>query len=855
MSILLKLKYLLPAQRRALEREMREELESLAALSEADGKRADLGNLTLVAEEGRAVWKWIWIEESAADIRYAGRMMKRNPGFFLTAVLSLALGVGANTAIFGLMNAIMLKTLPVNDPAGLAVLTPYSKEGRIGDFGYGDYLAIRAEKRAFSGIMAASRLAPLSAGFGAESETVQRKIVSSNYFHVLQVRPVLGRAFRDDEDDQQLAVLSDRLWRRSLNGSPDVIGRQVDLDGKAFTIIGIAPPEFSSETVGESVDVWVPMALMPPAVRTAPGYTWLNLMGRLKPGLSFKEAAASLAGLIAELPNRFIERVEVDPGGSGSSGLRDTFSAPLKVLMGVVAVALLIACANLASLLLARAASRQREIATRLAIGAGQMRIFRQLITESVAISLLGGTLGLALAVWGERVLLNLVSGAGKTISVDLRPDLPVLLFNLVISLVTGLLFGVAPAIHALRENVGETLKANAPGASFGPKGLGLRGGLVAVQVALSMVLLIVGGLFVQTLQNLKTQDLGFRAAHVLSVQLRPQGQYRPAWAGLLTELLRRAEAVPGVESASASFDGILGNTGGIKGFSFEGSPSSAGAEQRAGASWVSPKYFETAGIPLLEGREFSLTDSPSSLPVVIVSRSMARRYTGTDHAAGRRFMFNGKAHEVIGVAKDAKRGDLRKPMQPFVYFAALQSGSAVHSLEVRTSLPPSAVAGDIRRVVGELDPQLRVVEIATLEELIDQKLGREVLVADLAGFFAGLTLLLVVLGVYGTVAYSVARRTKEIGIRIALGARPANITRIIFRQLALAIFTGLIVGTMVAMVAGRALAFLLFGLRATDAQTIGGAGLALLVAALLAGYLPVRRAWRLDPTTALRLE
>jgi putative ABC transport system permease protein len=854
MSLGQKLKYLLPGHRKAMEQDMREELESLASLSEADGDHAGLGNLTLVAEDGRAVWTWNWLEQLRSDIRYSCRMMKRSPGFTLMAVMSLALGIGANTAIFSLIHAIVLKTLPVNDPASLVLLTSYSKDGRVGDFGYGDYLAIRAEKGGLSDVMAASTLDRVNAGLGAESETVQRKIVSSNYFSVLQIHAAIGRTIRDDEEDQQVAVISDRWWRRSFGGSPDVVGRQVDLDGKAFTIVGVAPPQFLTETVGESVDVWATMTLIPNTLRAAPGYTWLNLMGRLKPGVSAKQAAASLVAVPARLQNRFIDRVDVEPGGSGSSGLRNSFSAPLTVLMGIVAVALLIACTNLAGLLLARAASRQREIGTRLAIGASRARVLRQLITESVVLSVLGGFLGLGFSVWGQRLLLNLVSGAGRTVAVDLRPDLPVLLFNAAISLLTGLLFGLAPALHAVRANVSDALKVNA-GACFGRSGLGFRGGLIAAQVALSMVLLTVGGLFVHTLQNLKDQDLGLRVASVLSLQLGAQGQYQPAWPALITQLLRRVETVPGVESACMSFDGALGNSAGIKGFRFTGSTAPNVENERAGANWVSPRYFETLRIPLLDGREFSPRDNASSAPVAILSRTMARRYTGTDHAVGSRFVFNEKSYEVIGVARDTKRGDLREPVQPIVYFAALQAGSAVHSLEVRTGVSPSAVTADLRRVVRDVDPRLRIVEAATLERLIQHKLAREVLIADLAGFFAGLTLILVVLGVYGTVAYSVARRTKEIGIRIALGAPRSNIANLVLRYLVIAMFAGLIVGTAVAMVAGRVLAFLLFGVTATDLQAFGGAALILCVGALFAGYLPVRRAWQLDPTTALRLE
>jgi predicted permease len=322
-----------------------------------------------------------------------------------------------------------------------------------------------------------------------------------------------------------------------------------------------------------------------------------------------------------------------------------------------------------------------------------------------------------------------------------------------------------------------------------------------------------------------------------------------------MLDLLRRVEAVPGVAAACLSFDGALGSAGGVRGFRFEGFDAPAGEEQRAGASWVSPKYFEALRIPLLEGREFSPADNPGSAPVVIVNRTFARRYTGSDRAVGRAFVFNGKTYEVVGVAKDTKRGDLRKPVPPFVYFAALQSNSQLHTLELRTAGSPLAVAGAVRRAVREQEPRLRVVETSTLDQLIDQKLAREVLVANLAGFFAGLTLLLVILGVYGTVAYSVARRTKEIGIRMALGARRANIAGVVLRHLAIAIAAGLLLGAAVAMIAGRMLTFLLYGVTATDAQAIVGAALILSLSALVAGYLPLRRAWRLDPTTALRLE
>lgn len=860
MSILRKLMYLVPSHRRALERDMREELESLAAIAQPEGGRRQLGNLTQAAEDARAVWSWIWLEQLCGDVRHALRTMRHTPVFTATSVLSLALGIGANTAIFSLINAILLRPLPVSHPESLVVLASFSRDGRVGDFGYPDYLVVRDGNRVFSGLLAASSLTAIDVGLGAETEVAQRKIVSASYFSVLGVQPSLGRVFINEDESLQVAVISDRFWKRSFAGSPSVVGKQIDLDGLPFTIVGVTPPEFLGETVGDATDIWATVSLMPAARRNLPGFTWLNLMGRLNPGVQPRQASANLDLLLPLLPHSvsqggFIQRIAVEPGRLGSSSLRDSFSVPLRILMAVVAVVLLIACANLASLLLARATLRQREIATRLALGAGRGRVVRQLMTESVLLALLGGLLGLLFAIWSQRVLLNLVAGVGRAITLDLRPDIRILVFTGVISVATGLLFGLAPALQTVWRRDSADLALNTRTFAGRGRRWGLKDGLIAVQIALSLLLLVVGGLFIRTIQNLKNQDVGFRAANILSVQIGSQREYQPPWASKIVQLLRRTEAIPGVQGASVSFIGTLANDGsGVDGLKFDGYPPTR-ENQRARANWVGPKYFETSGIPLLEGREFVPADNSTAQKVAIINQTMMRHYFGNRRAVGQRFEFNGAQYEIVGVAKDAKYLDLRESTPRFVYFSVLQTNSGIHSLEVRTTGSPLAFAGAVRDAVREVDPRLRIGEITTLEKRIDQKLAREFLVADIAGFFSGLTLLLVSIGIYGTLAYTVARRTNEIGIRMALGARAAAVLRVILLDVLLVLVLGLTAGAGAALAVGRLLTSMLFGLKPTDLSTIALAALVLSTATLAAGYIPARRAARIDPATALRFD
>jgi predicted permease len=818
------------------------------------------GNVTLAQERTREMWGWNWAETLWQDLRFGFRQLRRSPGFTSVAVLTLALGIGANTAIFSLINAILLRTLPVSHPESLVVLASYSRNGRVGDFGYPDYLLVRDGNRAFSGVLAASSQKRINVGVGADTDVALSKIVSTNYFSVLGVPPSLGRAFGDEDESVQVAVISNRFWKRSFAGSPTVVGKQIDLDGLAFTIVGVAPPEFLGETVGEAPDIWVTVSLMPASQRNLPGFTWLNLMGRLKPGVQAQQASVDLSLLLPQIPDSesrggFIRRIAVEGGERGGSGLRDSFSVPLKILMAVVAVVLLIACANLASLQLARAATRQREIGTRLALGAGRGRIVRQLMTESVLLALLGGVLGLLFAVGSDRILLSLIAGVGREITLNLSPDLHILGFTAVVSIVTGLLFGLVPALQAARQRAGVGLQLNSHFLVGRRRPWGLKGWLITMQVALSVLLLVVGGLFTRTLQNLKTRDLGFRADHVLSVQISSEGGYQPPGANVIVPLLQRLEALPGVQDGSFSFTSTLANdSSGVNGLKFIGYPS-AQEDQRAQANWVGPGYFETSGIPLVAGRDFSMADNSNAPRVAILNQTMARHHFGNQAAVGKRFEFNKQEYEIIGVAKDAKYVDLRESNVQFVYFAAWQNNSEIHSLELRTKNPPLAVAGAVRAAVGEVDPHLRIDEITTLEKRIDQKLAREFLVADIAGFFSSLTLLLVSIGIYGTLAYTVARRTNEIGIRMALGARKSHVLCLVAGKEIGLVLAGVGLGIIAALGLTHFLTSLLYGVKPADALTFAVVSFIMIAVALVASYLPARRATKVDPMVALRYE
>ncbi|HEV2690844.1 MAG TPA: ABC transporter permease [Bryobacteraceae bacterium] len=834
--------------------------------------RMKLGGVDTVKEQYRDRRGIPLIETTWQDLRYALRMLRKAPGFTAVAILSLALGIGANTAIFSLVNAVMLRTLPVNRPDRLVLLTPVDRGNFEGNFAYPDYQRLRDRNQSFSGVIASGSLDRADIALGGATERMDGELVSGNYFSVLGVQAAAGRLLGDQDDRTgapAAAVISHGFWKRSFAADPSALGKIVDVNGVPVTIVGVAPKDFLGESAGKAPAIWLPLSLQP-LVEGAAGdlrgvryITWLDVMGRLRDGVSLAQAQANVTVLQSQIQAEFkvdpqhdyLHHIALAPGSHGSTELRQKFSRPALTLLSIVAVVLLMACTNLASLLLARAASRQREIGTRLAIGASRSRLIRQLLTESLVLSLLGGVLGLAIAFQGTRVLLDIVNSGRGLVVLNLQPDTRILLFTLAVSIGAGLLFGLVPALQAVRRNAVGLGSRNVASAE---RRWGWRDALIAAQVALALLLLASGGLFLRTLRNLKTLDPGFRAENVLLVELDSSrdGYEGARLVSLATQVLERTAAIPSVRSASVSFFGNLSDAGG-QGccFATEGFTPRNRQDQQAALNYVAPDYFRTLGIPVLAGREFSLGDTANSPKVAIINETMARHFFGARPAIGRRLEWVKKQYQVVGVVKDSKYRELREKTPRMIYFSLLQDPHDLHMLQVRTAASPLAIARTIQEMLHAIDPRLHIGDIGTLSKRIDAKLSREYLLADISSFIGALTLLLVSIGIYGTLAYSVARRTSEIGIRMALGAQPSSVKRMILRDILLVVAIGLAAGIGATLVSLRWIASLLFGVTPTDPLTIVAAALLLSMVALGAGYLPARRASRVDPLTALRFE
>ena len=811
------------------------------------------GNPTRVVEDVRDMSVWTWWERLTQDVQYGVRTFRRNPAFAATVVLSLAIGIGANTAIFTLINAALLRTLPVGHPEQLTILNP------IGDdrYSYPEYLALREGSGAFSDVFAASSLRKAAVRAGADTEQAFVKMVTGNYFDGLGVPAGRGRVFSSADEIQPVAVISRGYWSRRFGESPGALGQPIALNGVPFTVVGVAPAGFFGEAPGESPDIWATLALQLPEQRRARGFSWLQVMGRLKPATTRDQAELDVNAVLARARaaglDGAVRRIEVSPGARGSSWLR-SLSNPLRVLMAVVMVVLAIACANVASLLLARGAARQGEIAMRLAVGASRGRIVRQLMTESLLLAALGGALSLGFAFWGSGFLVRLVAGFGRPLVLDVQPDLRVLLFTGAVSIAAGVLSGLIPALRAVSSAAGLAW-ADAGRRIVGRESLwGMRDSLIVVQLALSLVLLAASAMFIRTLSNLQAQDLGFRADDVLLVQVVPERGYRPVLPTLVPRLLERAQAIPGVDIATVAFSGTLAVAGGVNGLQIEGDTPREPQEQRARADWVGPNYLRTAGIPLVAGRDFTAADHASAARVAIVNHTFARFYFADGDAVGHRFTFNKNPYEIVGIAKDAKYVELRERSPRLVYFSLLQGGGQLNSLEVRTNGgDPGSIAAALRTAIREVDPGLSAGEVTTLSARIDRALGLEHLVASLTATFSGLTLLLVSIGMYGTLAYSTMRRTTEIGVRLALGSPRAAVLWLVLRGVLIRLAIGLLLGVAGVLASGRLMASMLFGLRPNDPATITMATVVLMSVALAASFLPALRASGLDPAAVLR--
>ena len=850
------------------------------------------GNVTLARERSREIWGWNSVETLWQDLRYGLRMLAKNPGFTAVAVLTLALGIGANTAIFSLMNALLLKSLPVKNPEQLVLLGSRGSSGATDySFYYPVYRALGDQSQFFTDLAAFSPADLNVTVDGAPEPMVPGQLVSGGYFSVLGVSALAGRSITVDDDrvpgGHPVAMISYGYWKRHFALAPSVIGRVIQIDGTPFTIIGVTPPEFFGVEVGSAPDITVPLMMQPqvmPAdenwlVRPINVVNWLRVVGRLRPGVTEKQALAGMgvvyqrimedeaAKIDAEWAESWrAERLVLAPGSRGLSGLRQQFSEPLFILMTLVGLVLLIACANVANLLLARAAARQKEIAVRLAIGAGRWRLIGQLLVESGLLAILSGACGSMLASWGGSALVSFLSIGRSAIVLDLSPDLHILLFTAAVALSTGLLFGLVPAMRASHLDLTPALKARAGNLIEGDHRLPVGKVLVIFQVALSLPLLIGAGLFVRSLRNLNSRDAGFNRESVLVVRVEPKGsdqKHGPTAIRLnhiYQDLQDRVEAIPGVLSAS------LAGTNPTTAINPNGTiRTPSGQEVGFGKVQVYPRYFRTLDLPILAGRDFTPADMVENAPyVAVISETLARRAFPNESPIGKRFECEGHDRplcEIIGVVADARYSNLRGDAPAVAYQPFLQrnTGRGQMVLHVRIWGRNAGITERVRQEVQAIDKALPAFQIQTLATEVDAALIQERLVATLSSFFGFLALVLAAIGLYGLMAYAVAQRTNEIGIRMALGAQHGDVVRMVLRDtlflVLLAVAIGVPVALAVARLASSLISDLLFGLKATDPVTIVLATVLMVAVALFAAYIPARRATKVDPMVALRYE
>jgi putative ABC transport system permease protein len=803
------------------------------------------------------------------DIRYALRSLLKTPGFTLAVVLTLSLGIGANTGIFSMINALLLRDLPqVTRPNELLLIGRTTNNQGFDTFSYPDYVDLRNQSRAVQGVAAFSPVPVHVTGTGA-TERARGALVSENYFAVLGTSPAHGRFFAPEEDQAghpvQVVVLSAGLWQRAFGGRSDVIGKSIRLDNHPFEVIGIAPAGFQGINRGDQLDLFLPLAIQPIAMPdfgsfiTSRESVWLRLFGRLGPGASVAQAKTELSGFGVQLAASSPDRKGWGVTGAPTVGF-DPFTQAnivsfLRLLQGAVILVLAIACANVANLLLVRSASRRKELAIRASLGAGRGRILKQLLTESAVLATLGGIGGLLLAYWGSDLLKTLpaLQLAG---GVDLSPDGRVLVFTLAIALAAGVLFGVLPALYTARPDLAGELRQSA---EIGrPRGTRLRGALVVTQVAVSLVLLVAAGLFVRTLRNAYAVDPGFATdVLVAQVDLGLQGYDEPRGRRFYEQLLRDLEALPGVRSASLALNRPFGG-----GFDtrIDAQGALIDAEHlgyRTDRNSVSPSYFETMGITILRGRGFTARDVATSTPVAVINEAVAERLWPGQEAVGKRFVrtWGGPALEVIGIARDAKYRNLFEQRRLTFYQPLAQDYQAALVVHLRPSGDPMALAGPLQHTVHALDPEIPVYRIQPLAERLAGSLGQQRTAATLIGGFGALALLLAAIGLYGAIAYSAAQRTREFGIRLALGAQAPDLLRQVLREGVMLGALGLAIGLVGAVAITRVLRSQLFGVTPTDPLSFTVVSLLLLVVAVVASLVPARRATRVDPMVALRSE
>jgi putative ABC transport system permease protein len=821
--------------------------------------RREFGNVGLVKEVTREMWGRVLLRQFAQDLRYGLRTMRRGPGFAAVAVLTLALGIGANTAIFSVVNAVLLRPLPYRDPARLVtVLHDGWKPVAPANF-----LDWREQSRSFESI-AAAQLWSLTMTGRERPEQLEVLQTSAEMFHVLGVEAALGRTYAAGEDQpgrERVLVLSHGFWRRSFGGAPDVVGRQVTLDGEPYTVVGVMPPDFQFAPFWAThAEAWAPLNLGR-RVNDRRGQS-LRVFARLKPGVTAGQAQAEMEAInrrLAEQHPRENEglTVSVDPLHEKVVGK----SRPaLLIILGAVGFVLLIACANVANLMLAKSALRQREIAVRIALGAGRWRVVRQMLTESLALSLAGGAAGLLLAFWSNAALASLGPDTlprVRTASLDAG----VLLFTLGLSVLVGLLFGLAPALRSTKTDLTESLKSRAQGAARGRRHERVRQLLVVGEVAVSLVLLVGGGLMMRSFLRLTSVNPGFDPRGVTTAVVRlagPRYATDEQRAAFFRRLTTQLGSLPGVKSASAINHIPLGGDVWTLGFTVEGRPAPPDAERPSAVYRVArPDYFRTMGAALLKGRDFTEGDDDAAPAVVIVNEALARRQWPGEEPLGKRITVSGEGarpREVVGVVGDVKQGEWASAPQPEMYLPHLQAASPrTMTLVIRAAPGAPEIGPEVRREVWAIDSDLPVSQVAGMEEVVSQAVGQQRFNTLLIGLFAATALLLAAVGVYGVMSHAVAQRTHEIGVRVALGARGRDVLGMIIRQGLGLTLAGLAVGLAGALALTRVMNSLLYEVSATDPLVFGGVAGALTLSALLACYVPARRATKVDPMVALR--
>jgi len=872
-----------------------------AGMSEGEARRKvrlEFGGIEQVKEECRNARGTLWLESTVQDFRYALRTLRKSPAFTAVAVLTLGLGIGANTAIFSLINAVMLRMLPVQHPEQLVLLTDPSQGFVAVDttqygvrslLSYPEFAELRSHNTVFSGMFAAQSEVSDSDIFpggrrGGQALKAHTQLVSGDFFHVLGIEPILGRVFTAEEDkapgSNPVTVISYNYWQREFGGNSSIVGSTLRVGQGLFQIVGVAPPGFRGILVGSDVDFWFPISMqeqvLPGRDYLKPRDTlWLQVMARVAPGISRKTAEAGINTTFQQtlrewgsaLPtarerrNMLNERIELRPGSHGASELRGSFSDPLLLLMMMVGVVLLIACANIANLMLARASGREREIGVRVALGATRRRLIRQLLTESLLVAGMGGVLGIVLSAAGARLLLAIVSTGVDDLGLQVPVDYHVLIFTAAISLLTGVAFGFAPALRGARLDVNRALAANARN-SIG-RGRARTGRiLVVAQVALSLILLMGGALFLRSLHNMLTQKLGYDRDHLLMITVDPEAAgYKGASATAMYEsVLAKLRTIPGVGNVTLSRGGLFGGDSGDH-VAIEGSPV-RGSEQLV-SSWteIGPDYFRTLKIPLLRGREIDSADAARGAAVCVINEAFLRRFFPDLDAIGKHitdeYPTTRETFEIVGVVADSKEHAPDEHKRPRFYANISHPIGTVGEVTflLSTSGEPASVASEVRKLLRQFDQSLSILTIRTVNQQIDRRLITERLTADLAAFFSGLALLMAAIGLYGVMSYSMARRTNEIGIRMALGASAAGVMRMVLGETLLLVATGTAIGLPCGVAIARLISSKLYGVTAADPMSMAAAIFAVLASALLAGYVPAYRASRIDPMVSLRHE